>query len=350
MPRIRTVKPEFCTSDQLAECTRDARLLFILMWGHCDDAGIHPDSPKRLKMECFPADEDITSRDVDAWVLQLVENGLLRCYQVEDKRYLQVTGWHHQRIDRPNYRYPSIDRGTLVERSTNDQRAVVEQSSSDTGAVEAKAPPEGKGRDIGREKDTPCADEDAENATTPETTPESTPENTNRARRAKTQTRGARFEEFWNAYPAGRRRDKKKAAGTWSRKGLDEKADEILQDLELRPKFDRQWVRGYIPLPTTYLNGERWNDEYESADQTPAKPTGNGADSDDAPWQALKRHARAGHGMGQVAEDDPVLAEAVSNVFGSMAKPRAMTERDLEFKRWEFLKSYAACHQASEHA
>jgi hypothetical protein len=32
-------------------------------------------------------------------------------------------------------------------------------------------------------------------------------------------------------------------------------------------RHDRQWVSGYIPLPTTYLNGERWEDEIESPNQ-----------------------------------------------------------------------------------
>ena len=32
---------------------------------------------------------------------ELSSNGLIEVYDVENKRYLQITGWHHQKIDRP---------------------------------------------------------------------------------------------------------------------------------------------------------------------------------------------------------------------------------------------------------
>ena len=56
MARIRSIKPQFWTSEQIAECSPNARLAFIGMWCFCDDYGIHPASPARLKMEVFPAD------------------------------------------------------------------------------------------------------------------------------------------------------------------------------------------------------------------------------------------------------------------------------------------------------
>ncbi len=41
MARIRTTKPEFWSSAQIIELSRDARLLFIGMWNFCDDNGRH---------------------------------------------------------------------------------------------------------------------------------------------------------------------------------------------------------------------------------------------------------------------------------------------------------------------
>ena len=35
-------------------------------------------------------------------------------------------------------------------------------------------------------------------------------------------------------------------------------------DLDRRLDQDEKWRRGYIPLHTTYLNGERWEDELGS--------------------------------------------------------------------------------------
>lgn len=136
MARIRTVKPEYWTSEQVMECSPTARLLFIGMWNFCDDAGIHPASSKTAKAEVFPSD-DFTSNDVQALIDELIANGLLVEYEAAGKRYWQVTGWHHQKIDRPNFKYPKPSiRQPFDEHSTIDRQQIDEQS-----------PPEGKGRE-----------------------------------------------------------------------------------------------------------------------------------------------------------------------------------------------------------
>lgn len=106
MSRIRTIKPEFWVSEQIATCSRDARLLFIGLWTFCDDAGVHPASPFRLRSEVFPGD-GCSLDDINKWINELIHQGLIREYVVEDKPYWMVTGWKlHQRIDKPTYRYP----------------------------------------------------------------------------------------------------------------------------------------------------------------------------------------------------------------------------------------------------
>lgn len=116
MPRIRTIKPEFCTSEQVAECSTNARLLFVLMWCFCDDAGRHPANCKRLKMECFPGDTFSTS-EIEAMVGELIRVGLLIEYKHENVAFWQVTGWKkHQRIDKASYKYGPLDSdGTPLE-------------------------------------------------------------------------------------------------------------------------------------------------------------------------------------------------------------------------------------------
>lgn len=65
------------------------------------------------------------------------------------------------------------------------------------------------------------------------------------------------FDEFWSAYP--RKADKKKAAKTWGRMT---KANRALALADAPVRYANTELQ-YIPLPTTYLNGERWNDEKE---------------------------------------------------------------------------------------
>lgn len=106
MSRIRTVKPEFWTSEQVVACSSNARLLFIGLWNFCDDNGVHPASYVRLKAEVFPVDNfDILK--IKNYVNELIHNDLIQEYMVENNSYWIVTGWKkHQRIEKPTYRHP----------------------------------------------------------------------------------------------------------------------------------------------------------------------------------------------------------------------------------------------------
>ncbi|KTD66721.1 hypothetical protein Lste_2927 [Legionella steelei] len=106
MSRIRTVKPEFWTSEQILSCSLNARLLFIGMWNFCDDNGVHTASYVRLKTEVFPAD-DFSPAEIKKLINELIQNNLLCEYEEDNALYWMVTGWKkHQRIDKPTSRYP----------------------------------------------------------------------------------------------------------------------------------------------------------------------------------------------------------------------------------------------------
>lgn len=68
------------------------------------------------------------------------------------------------------------------------------------------------------------------------------------------------FDQFWSIYP--KKKDKKRSLKIWIRDGLDSKLELILINLKNQVQFECQWKeKQYIPDPSTYLNGERWNDE-----------------------------------------------------------------------------------------
>jgi hypothetical protein len=124
MGRIRSIKPEFFTSEQIVECSTSARLLFVGLWCFSDDAGRHPASVRRLKMEVFPGDT-LTQQQVAAMVGELIEAGLLIEYTSQGQSYWEVTGWSkHQRVDRPTIKYP----GQFDEGSTITRRAIDDDS------------------------------------------------------------------------------------------------------------------------------------------------------------------------------------------------------------------------------
>lgn len=156
MSRIRTVKPEFWTSEQVISCSPLSRLLFIGLWNFCDDNGVHPASYVRIKTEVFPAD-NINIDGIENCISELINYRLIREYMVDDIAYWIVTGWKkHQRIDKPTYRHPlpQSDLKKIQDNSTIIQGELAEQSLLTRHLVDEDSPTEWKGMDrIGMEKE-----------------------------------------------------------------------------------------------------------------------------------------------------------------------------------------------------
>lgn len=75
-----------------------------------------------------------------------------------------------------------------------------------------------------------------------------------------------KFNKFWEAYP---RHDNKKKALAWFKKNKpnDELLKTMLDKIE-EFKKTKQWQNSqYIPMPTTWLNGERWEDDIPDGDK-----------------------------------------------------------------------------------
>lgn len=71
------------------------------------------------------------------------------------------------------------------------------------------------------------------------------------------------FEDFWGLWPPVRKQAKSKAQENWKRHGCDAYG-EIIREAVLRQKDSDQWQRGFIPMPTTWLNQKRWEDDPEA--------------------------------------------------------------------------------------
>lgn len=157
MARIRTIKPEFWTSEQIMELRPLTRLLFIGLWNFCDDRGVHPVAFKTLKAEVFPAD-DLLASDIEGMVRELIAAGLLGEFEENGRQWWFVTGWNHQVINRPSKsRYPEPPRiaplpsaaGQDEETSDSDRFSdeFHEDSQSAHGALTEDSRTEGKGRE-----------------------------------------------------------------------------------------------------------------------------------------------------------------------------------------------------------
>lgn len=76
MARIRTIKPEFFTSEDIVSRTPMARLLYIATWCEADKEGRLLWKPKTFKLRYFPGD----SCDIEALCGELVDAGLVVLY------------------------------------------------------------------------------------------------------------------------------------------------------------------------------------------------------------------------------------------------------------------------------
>ena len=110
MARIRSIKPEFFTSEVVASQPISARLTFVGLWTHCDDNGVAVDNPKLIAAAIWPLEDDPreTLRRVSGDLQSLSTAGLIQRYETNGKQYLFVRSWdEHQKVSHPGKeRYP----------------------------------------------------------------------------------------------------------------------------------------------------------------------------------------------------------------------------------------------------
>jgi hypothetical protein len=76
MARIRTIKPEFFTSEDIVALSPLARILYIALWCEADKEGRMLWKPKTFKMRYLPADDC----DIGALCAELIDGGLVVLY------------------------------------------------------------------------------------------------------------------------------------------------------------------------------------------------------------------------------------------------------------------------------
>lgn len=69
------------------------------------------------------------------------------------------------------------------------------------------------------------------------------------------------FEKFWSEYPKIRRQAKKTAEQKF-KKLIDEEKKQAIEFVIERSKKDEKWRNVFAPMPTTFINQKRWEDEY----------------------------------------------------------------------------------------
>ena len=137
--RIRTIKPEFWRSDDIAALSIEDRLLFIGLWSYVEDNGVGRDEPQLIQCDLYPLDTFTeASVRVHAGLKHLSQQGLITRYEGPDgRKYLQVNTWDkHQKINRPSKAHlPRYDAEncTLTEPSVSTHCTLTEASLPEQG-------------------------------------------------------------------------------------------------------------------------------------------------------------------------------------------------------------------------
>jgi hypothetical protein len=233
--RIRSIRPEFWRSDDIDRLDWPTRLLFIGLWSYVDDNGVGRDRESDIAADLFSTDLSRDPRETLARVADglqhLANGGQIVRYTVEGRAYFHVTAWEkHQKIDRPNKdRYPLPTSTNAVTRETLDEPSRVSRETPSTGEGE-------KGR---RGEEFLSDESDAPDL----------------------------FDEFWKHYP--RREAKAAARKAWDKAIKKVGPQEILDGLTAHAfSPDPQ----YRPLPASWLNAGRWEDEASVHQLRPADP------------------------------------------------------------------------------
>jgi len=99
MPRIRYIKPEFFSDEDLAELHFETRLAFAGLWCYADKSGRLEDRPKFLKAMIFPYDDIDMEKQ-----LQILNNpkkngtAFIIRYEVKGLKLIQIVNWDkHQK-------------------------------------------------------------------------------------------------------------------------------------------------------------------------------------------------------------------------------------------------------------
>lgn len=229
MARSRNIKPGFFRNADLAELPYEARLLFVGLWTIADREGRLEDRPKQIKMEIFPAD----NLDCDQLLNDLASTGMVVRYEVDGKRYLQVTNFSKHQNPHKDERQSTIP--TPCKHSTSHVQAQCVHGAS---TVQNVLIPDSLLLIPEVNPCSPSASESADDG----------------------------FASFWELYP--KKAAKPQALKAWKKiNPRGHVLTDLMEGLE-HQKTSSDWQKDegkFIPHPATWLNGRRWEDEIDAA-------------------------------------------------------------------------------------
>lgn len=123
MARIRTIKPDFFTSEDIVALSPLARLLYIALWCECDREGRLTWRPKTFKLRYLPHDDC----DIEQLCVELLSRHLVVRYGDGGHHAYVPTFLEHQHVNpreqASNLPVPPVDKSTSHEASVTSADA-----------------------------------------------------------------------------------------------------------------------------------------------------------------------------------------------------------------------------------
>lgn len=237
--RIRSIKPEFWRSEDIAALPLSARLTFIGLWSYVDDNGVGEARTSSIAADLYADDlacnPHETLRRVSGDTQALENAGLIVRYMVGKRHLLYVTTWkEHQVISRPSkgHCYP------LPTAETIEAHAKCMTPSGDTHDTPLHGAGEQGSRGTGEQGRNTLAQ----------------PSGSSERDRAR------RFDEFWSACPrkVGKQKARAKYVAAVKRAGGEQPVIDGMRRLAADPNLPEPQ---FIPHPTTWLERDGWDDD-----------------------------------------------------------------------------------------
>lgn len=233
MARARNIKPALFKNEVLGVADPLLTLLFEGLWVLCDREGRLEDRPLRIKGELFPYRDNLNIDDMLNW---LDANDFIIRYLVDGKRYIQIDNFtKHQN---PHKNEPPSEIPCVSDGCTDSDK--IGTSPDKIGS----APADSLSLDSGFLIPDPL-------------TPSQAPV-------ADGESGDDLFAKFWKLYPV--KKGKAKAEAAWRKLKVTEDLFALITQGLSRQVVCQAWVKDggqYIPHPTTWLNGKRWEDEVD---------------------------------------------------------------------------------------
>lgn len=283
MARIRSVKPEFWEDQELAErVSRDARLLYIGLWNLADEHGRLRGAPVFIHGRVFPYEPDLTVADVSELLEELARAGKVVKYRAAGGDYLFLPNLDkHQRLESEKVASrlpdPEADDSELLppkdltepRTAQEDARAAQVRADESASGADESSLLYGAGSMEHDDAHRLRAVRDSTDDTlipAPKPTPSTAPK---RAWSEKQILADPLWAAFWDAYP--KKADRRKALNAWLNALKRGAGPELLAEASAAYRDNPKRDPNYTLHPTTWLNGDRWNDETVTV--APPKPS-----------------------------------------------------------------------------